>query len=40
MPDVLKRYSEGTDEPRSRLILYWKLPPPSGSSCIGKKVLL
>src|ERR1039457_7246296 len=21
---------------RSRLILYWKLPPPSGSSCIGK----
>jgi hypothetical protein len=24
MPDVLKRYSEGTDEPRSRLILYWE----------------
>src|SRR5271167_3067041 len=22
--------------PRSRDILYWKLPPPSGSSCIGK----
>src|ERR1017187_8489802 len=21
---------------RSRLILYWKPPPPSGSSCIGK----
>src|ERR1017187_7104572 len=25
---------------RSRLILYWKLPPPSGSSCIGKDFLL
>src|ERR1019366_6216626 len=25
---------------RSRLILYWKLPPPSGSSCIGKDYLL
>src|ERR1035438_10529207 len=24
---------------RSRLILYWKLPPPSGSSCIGKDYL-
>src|ERR1035441_8973209 len=25
---------------RSRLILYWKLPPPSGSSCIGKDFTL
>src|SRR5664279_6338904 len=25
---------------RSRLILYWKLPPPSGSSCIGKDYIL
>src|ERR1017187_109422 len=25
---------------RSRLILCWKLPPPSGSSCIGKDWLL